>query len=297
MIPRRISPLAGLALAWSLAACQPPTPRLWHPPETAPPGSEWVEPRTGLVFVRIPAGCFMMGAEDWDNNRQWEETPAHPVCLSPFWLGRFEVTNRQFALWHPDHDSGRFLGLDLNGPELPVVNITWQEAEGFARWMRESVGVNAALPTEAQWEYAARGGLSPQWPPNDDWEEACRHENLQDESYLRRYKARIYPVPCADGYPSVAPVGSFLPNRFGLNDMLGNASEWVADWRDPYYYRHSPVHDPRGPERGTRKIVRGGDWHKSDAEPTTRFSFPIDGPLGARDPVRGFRVALPPPAP
>jgi formylglycine-generating enzyme required for sulfatase activity len=187
--------------------------------------------------VLIPGGELLMGADVEDDHR-----PVHAVQVSSFVLDRHEVTNAQYARFcaETERDLPQFWGLDRFSsgevfPHHPVVGVTWHDAQAYCEWR------GMRLPTEAEWEYAARGGLPGRKFP---WGDEITPE-----------KARYNP---SDG---PLPVKTFEANGYGLYDMAGNVGEWVADWYDPGYYADSPEHDPRGPEKGKYKAVRGGGWH------------------------------------
>ncbi|MBF0163167.1 MAG: SUMF1/EgtB/PvdO family nonheme iron enzyme [Magnetococcales bacterium] len=213
------------------------------------------EPMTGLEFVEIPGGCFQMGSEGNDP----DEKPVHEVCVKSFWMSRTEVTNGQYHRFDDQHVSGAYDGHDLNGDLQPVVNVTWDQANRFAGWMSGRGGVHFRLPTEAEWEYAARAGTKTAFPWGDTPGDGCRHANVGDATAKKAWpKWNVF--PCEDGYAETAPVGMFMPNGFGLYDMIGNVWEWVADWYAPSYYASSPKEDPKGPSQGFFRTARGGSW-------------------------------------
>jgi sulfatase modifying factor 1 len=194
---------------------------------------------TPAELVLIPGGEFLMGADS-----KGDHSPAHSVRLDPFYLDRYEVTNAQYQRFC--RATGRrlpqFWGLSgfRSGPgypNQPVVGISWQDAVDYAAWSDQR------LPTEAEWEYAARGGLAGMDFPNGN------SLAPSDGNYAR------------SGQGGPVPVGSYPPNGFGLHDMQGNVVEWVADFYDPAYYASSPVINPRGPETGRFRVIRGGGWH------------------------------------
>ncbi|MBF0628597.1 MAG: formylglycine-generating enzyme family protein [Magnetococcales bacterium] len=235
----------------------PPEP----PPKIAPKAESpaalrtRAEPVTGIEFVEIPGGCFKMGSEQNDP----DEKPVHEVCVASFWMGRTEVTNGQYRRFDPKHDSTAYDGRDLNSDLQPVVNVTWEQANQFARWMSGRGGVSFRLPTEAEWEYAARDGSTSAFPWGDTPAEGCRYANVGDNTAKQTWpKWNVF--PCTDGYAETAPVGMFLPNRFGLYDMIGNVWEWVADWYSPGYYSAAPRDNPKGPTQGFFRGARGGSW-------------------------------------
>ncbi len=204
------------------------------------PGQIWRDPTLGMEFVWIPPGCFIMGS-----NRTMREfrtdKPAHKVCLDGFWMGRYEVTNKQYRAYYPRHDSGNIKGLSLNGDRQPVVNDTWSHARDFARWLSDKSGKHIDLPTEAQWEYAARAGTTGPWYFGDD--SPCLYENLADRlvDAIPAYRSS---VECNDGYAATAPVGSYAPNPFGLYDMLGNVAEKCLDSEDSEAYKKHALNNP-----------------------------------------------------
>lgn len=190
---------------------------------------------TTADMALIPAGPFEMGG-DFD-----EEHPRHRVVLDAFWIDRYEVMNEQYAKYLQATDasapaywnrSDRFHSGD-KFPQHPVVGVSWFEAKTFCEW------IGKRLPTEAEWEKAARGGregFAFPWGDRPDRKRA----NYEGQGTL--------------------PVGSFPPNDYGLFDMAGNVWEWTADWFDAHYYEKSAEANPTGPESGKDKVLRGGSW-------------------------------------
>ena len=185
----------------------------------------------GTRFVWIPAGDFIMGSE------KTPVSPAHKVVLDGFWMAVYETTNLEF-----EHFKIRPRPVESLGDNQPVTRVSWKEAGAFCRWLSKKEGKMYRLPTEAEWEYAARGGLKGKdWPWGDEGPDG---------------RATFSHIP-------MTPVGSYAPNGFGLYDMAGNAREWVSDWYDSYYYNKSPKKNPQGPKKGDFKVTRGGsflDW-------------------------------------
>lgn len=216
-----------------------------------PPTEEPIEsPR-----VLIPAGEFLMGSE---SGRE-DEKPVHKVYLDAFYIDNFQVTNAQYAVCitagacTPLHNTTSQTRIKYFGePEFanyPVIYVLWQQAREYCQWL------GGDLPTEAQWEKAARGGLEGKlffWGDTFEGTEA----NICDISCTQVGKDRNY----NDGFPDTAPVGSFEPNGYGLYDMAGNTWDWVLDWYSESYYEISPYENPTGPETGVDNVARGGSW-------------------------------------
>lgn len=188
---------------------------------------------SGLTFVRIPEGRFRMGSKP-----RAEEERFHEVRISkPFCIGTHEVTVGQWR---------RVMGDSLPGLDerLPITGVSWEEIEVFTAKLNEwEPGVRFRLPTEAEWEYSARAGSVEKFSFGDDPEDLHLYGNCRN-------------LEADDGFEGLAPVGSFRPNGFGLYDVFGNASEWVADWYAPY--PPNAVIDPVGPLYGEDRVRRGG---------------------------------------
>jgi formylglycine-generating enzyme required for sulfatase activity len=188
----------------------------------------------GMPFVLIPAGEFLMGSADGDD----DELPVHTVRISqPFYLGQYAVTQGQWQAVMESNPS-RFTG----DPNRPVETVSWEDVQDFIRRLhaREG-GATYRLPTEAEWEYAARAGSTTAYSFGDDprqlSEYAWYHENAGGQTH---------------------PVGQLKPNAWGLYDMHGNVWEWVQDWYGSY--TAGAAVDPAGPSSGSRRVIRGGGW-------------------------------------
>ena len=271
-------------------------------------------PRDGLAHVLIPAGEFMMGCVEGDAYCQPSERPQHRVRTTRgFWLGATEVTvaaYRRFVTasgyrtraerdnhgraWVRARDEWDWIDrLRWSAPlragepapdSWPALQMAWDDAVAYCKW------AGGRLPTEAEWERAARGGRDNEIYPwgNAKTPEAhgVKYANGSDELTHAKFPAWSFFAGYRDGYAEVAPVGRFAPNGFGLYDMAGNAWEWVADWYSPTYYGLSRGIDPPGPTTGNAHVARGGSWayapeqHRSSergyAEPgfwTATFGF------------------------
>jgi iron(II)-dependent oxidoreductase len=217
--------------------------------------------------VLIPAGKFIMGRADSS-----EELTPHPVELSSFYIDKYEVTNAQYHAFceATDHDLPIFWGLDrfrssLDYPDHPVVGVSQSEARKYAAW------VGRRLPTEAEWEYAARGGLeSLSFDTSDVLEDADANTT----------SAKL-------GGP--VAVGSFKPNGYDLYDMVGNVREWVADYYAEDYFAQSPVKNPQGPQKTRWRVIKGGGWHSGKSCNMVHVRNALPG--GWSDFNVGFRCA------
>jgi sulfatase modifying factor 1 len=244
-------------------------------------------------LVQLAGGAFLMGTDGDYGYGEDGESPAHEVDLPPFSISRYAITNAQFAAfveatgyrteaevfgwsfvfagllptdfpptravagapwWRQveeadwAHPEGPQSAID-DRADHPVVHVSWNDSGAFCAW------ADARLPTEAEWEYAARGGLvQSRFPWGDELEPGGEHRmNVFQGTFPAQNTL-------ADGYAGTAPVAAFEPNGYGLHQMTGNVWEWTADWFDPTYYRASPREDPHGPEAGAARVMRGGSY-------------------------------------
>ena len=227
---------------------------------------DFVEPE----MVRIPAGWFEMGCETGRD----DEKPVHRVWVDAFELAAYQVTHAEYARFlaatkHPQPlhwDDSNF-----HHPQQPVVAPSWFDAAAYCEWLSKTAGRRYRLPTEAEWERAARGGVEGQLYPWGDEPP----ESLPD--YAKRWKT------------GPEPVGLYPPNAYGLYNICDNVHEWCADWYDPRYYARSPERNPPGPAEGSRRASRGGSWrhHIKAARCAARSSIPPEFKYADY----GFRVA------
>jgi formylglycine-generating enzyme required for sulfatase activity len=228
-----------------------------------------------------------------------DEAPVHKVRITrPFYLGQYEVTVGQFRRfveasgykpeseadgtggygYNPDYDPEKsergdaFEGRNSKyswrnpgfkqGEDHPVVNVTWNDAVAMSQWLSEKEGKIYRLPTEAEWEYAARAGTRTRYHSGNDPQSLLKVANIfAADTKMKWPQWKDYALAEGDGFEFTAPVGSFAPNVLGLYDMHGNVWEWCADWYGDNYYAESPDHDPPGPASGKVRVRRGGSWH------------------------------------
>jgi formylglycine-generating enzyme len=195
--------------------------RISYDTEQPAAGSTWTEPTTNMTFVYVPPGCFQIGSPKTEIGHQPNESQTR-FCLQGFWMGKTEVTNAQYQ-YQQNHDSGE----GFNQDNQPVVKISRLQAHHFAQWLSEKTGETFRLPTEAQWEYAARAGKTSAYTWENDSNAACQHGNIADITWRTHHKAATSET-CTDHYAVTAPVAQFQPNNFGLYDMNGNVSEWTC---------------------------------------------------------------------
>lgn len=236
----------------------------------APDVAAYKDPVTGTEFVLIKGGCYEMGDVFADGGT--DEKPAHKVCVDDFYLAKYSVTVGEFrkfvdATGHRTtveegdgciYYTGKDFVTDKNrnwrkpgfpqDDTHPVVCVSWHDAVAFAKWMGKD-GKTFRLPTEAEWEYAARsGGKREKWPGTSNPSE------LKDYAWVDNKDLSGV---------LTHPVGQKKPNGLGLYDMTGNALQWAADWYGQDYYSVSPVNNPKGPEAGNERIARGSSWWES----------------------------------
>ena len=245
--------------------------------------------KDGAKMVLIPAGEFLMGTDpaeipelvklvkQWlpEADASWfeDEMPRHTVSVNAFYMDAYEVTNAQYKKFVQATGHSEPVGWDIegdtlkdgfkpwenknyNGDNQPVVCVSWEDAKAYAEW------VGKRLPTEAEWEKAGRGGLAgKRYVWGDDWPPAKNSGNFTDETSKKAFPNWKIIDGYDDGYAYTAPVGSYKPNGYGLYDMAGNVWEWCADWYGKSYYANSPKSNPKGPDSGDARVLRGGSWY------------------------------------
>jgi formylglycine-generating enzyme required for sulfatase activity len=194
-------------------------------------------PKDGLKYVWIPPGTFQMGCSPGDKECGRDEKPAHRVTITKgFWVGQTEVTVGAYKRFTAA--SGRHMprapsfNSGWANEDMPIVNVTWNDAHYYCTW------AGGRLPSEAEWEYAARGGNA-----------EARFGRLDEVAWYHGNSGN-----------RARGVAQLRANAFGLFDVLGNVWEWVGDWYDENYYQKSPSQDPPGPASGSQRVYRGGSW-------------------------------------
>ena len=259
-----------------------------------------------MELIRIAAGSFVMGDAQGDAD---EQPPAPTVIAKPFWLGKLEVSNEQYAQFDPAHESRfehrsswifseAYLGWPLDRPRQPVIRVSWRQAMAFCQWLSAQTGTKVTLPTEAQWEYACRAGTDTPFFYGDLDSDFSKYANAADESIrdLARESWRPRPpdiVPRDARFNDHAVVttdpGGYRPNAWGLRDMHGNVAEWTRSSYRPYPYRPD---DGREELTDDAKVVRGGSWR--DRPQRCRSAFRLSYPPYQRVFNVGFRVVIEP---
>jgi sulfatase modifying factor 1 len=213
--------------------------------ETAGDGPNFIDAATGMEFVFVKGGCFQMG--DTFGDGIYCEKPVHEVCVNDFYMGKYEVTQGQWKKVM-GNDQSEFRDCEFKdcGDNCPVETVSWNDTQKFISKLNSQSDKNYRLPTEAEWEYAARsGGKKEKWA------------GTSDESSLKDYAWFHY-----NSGPKTHPVGQKKPNGLGIYDMSGNVREWCSDWYGAKYYGESPRDNPRGPGSGEYRVLRGGAWNE-----------------------------------
>ena len=222
------------------------------------------------AMVRIPEGWSVMGCATGRD----DEKPVHRVWVDAFELGSYQVTNTEYGCFLAATSGAPppcWSYTNLNQPKMPVVAVSWHNAVSYCKWLSGATGKSYRLPTEAEWERAARGGAEGLLYPWGD----TPPEMVPD--YAKRWKR------------GPEPVGLYAPNAYGLYNAGDNVHEWCADWYDDSYYGHSQERNPQGPISGTRRASRGGSWrhHIKVTRAAARSSIPPEFQYADY----GFRIA------
>lgn len=243
------------------------------PPDNPKLGSIWLRPSDNMIMLYVPAGSFQMGSDpEKDVYAEDDEMPMHEVTLSEFWIDKTEITNAQYQTCVGEGaciQSEYWNNRDYKGTSLPVTGVDWFDAQNYCIW------AGGRLPTEAEWEYAARGNDGRIYP----WGNQAPICLLDNVNQCGGNIAPVYSLPEA-GKSWVGAIG-----------LAGSVSEWVGDWYDRNYYINSPELNPTGPETGDKKIVKGGTFSANELTARSairRYLYPT-----TRYVSYGFRCAVP----
>jgi sulfatase modifying factor 1 len=238
------------------------------------PGSSISAPKTPPGMIYIPEGYFQMGTS---SGKSEDSKPMHFVNTSAFFIDKYEVSNAEYQkfLMATNHPKPTLWNDErFNKPELPVVGVSWHDAMAYAKWK------GRRLPTEAEWEKAARGNDGRLYPWGKKWAKGF---------FL--FFVNIYGMD--DKYLQTAPVDYYQSgvSPFGVFNMAGNVWEWCLDWYAPDYYRNSPEIDPMGPEKTNMKVLRGGSW--VNTVDGVQVVHRARNTPHAKNSIYGFRTVLP----
>jgi formylglycine-generating enzyme len=262
----KVRPGKGRRITWNILQDFPRGLRAGADWELSTTGDAFKDPVTGMEFVFVKGGCYQMG--DTFGDGQSHEKPVHEVCVGDFYIGKYEVTQGQWQAVTGSNPSN----FSNCGANCPVEQVSWNDVWNFMVELNSKSGKHYRLPTEAEWEYAARsGGKSEKYAGGNDVDAAAWYDGNSGSK--------------------THPVGQKKPNGLGLYDMSGNVWEWCSDWYGSDYYKNSPRDNPQGPASGSYRVLRGGSWYNR--------------PWGVRAAIRnwdnpdyrfnniGFRLAVP----
>jgi formylglycine-generating enzyme required for sulfatase activity len=214
----------------------------------------------GMVFVQ--GGTFEMGSNEGES----DEKPIHSVTVSDFYIGKYEVTQKEWKAIMGNNPS------QFKGDDLPVETVSWNDVQEYLQKLNAKTNSNYRLPTEAEWEYAARGGNK------SNGYKYSGSNNIDNVAWYG-----------GNSNSQTHRVGTKEPNELGIYDMSGNVWEWCNDWYGEHYYNNSPQNNPQGPTSGTYRVLRGGSW--LDTPSYVRCAYRYYGDPTYRDFIFGFRCA------
>ena len=205
-----------------------------------------------MDMVYVEGGTFMMGATaEQGNDADGDEKPAHRVSLDSYYIGKYPVTQRLWVAVMGNNPSY------FKGDKLPVECVSWNKVQDFLKKLNAMTGKSFRLPTEAEWEFAARGGNKSQgykYSGSNNIDDVAWYEG---NSLIKKHKWFSNLLDSRQAHP----VGTKRPNELGIYDMSGNVYEWCQDWYDSKYYENSPQHNPQGAISGSSRVHRGGSWY------------------------------------
>ena len=287
-----------------------------HSPTSIAAGAVFRDCKGCPDMVVVPPGTFTIGSPPDEPGRYDSESPQREIRIErAFAIGRYEVTRRQYAAflrathhpvsgncvtdrrhqgtWAPDAATNFYdPGFPQTG-DHPAVCVSWNDAKAYIAWLNDRTGGGYRLPTEAEWEYAARAGSTTAYPWGASIHDGCTHMNGYDLTILAKkgnlYKSEAVPyADCSDGHVNTAPVGSYTPNAFGLYDMIGNLEEWVEDCRTLSYVQMR-ADGTEGAADCRYRMVRGSSWGAQPRDLRSAKRSKYD-PAGVDDSI-GIRLA------
>jgi formylglycine-generating enzyme required for sulfatase activity len=237
-------------------------------------GKTWTEPVTGMEFVYVKGGCYQMGSTQGGS----DEKPVHKVCVDGFWLGKYEVTQGEWEKIMGDNPS-----YFAYGSRYPVENVSWNDTRKFIKKLNQGFNREFRLPTEAEWEYAARAGTTTPFAFG-----SCI--STDQANYSGNYDYNNCGTKTGVYREKTWQVGSGAANNWGLYDMHGNVWEWCSDWYDKDYYSSSPGKNPQGAASGSHRVLRGGSWifNPANVRSANRYWYKPS----YRVSIIGFRLAF-----
>ena len=283
---------ATLAEPEQPAAAPQPSPRVEPTPrrttEAPTAGTVRQNSKDGLKYVWIPAGSFTMGCSPGDTECFDSEKPPHQVTITKgFWIAQTPTTvaaYKRLAAAGKDTPSAPNFNANWTNDNMPIVNVSWNDSQAYCQW------AGGRLPTEAEWEYAARGGSTDaRYGPLDDvaWYADNSGRQRLDSAEILKSDSANYVKRLNDNGNGTHDVAQKRANGFGLYDTLGNVWQWVNDWYDANYYQSSPSSDPTGPSSGQYRVLRGGSW--GDGPRYVRVSGRLRIDPGSWNFIGGFR--------
>jgi formylglycine-generating enzyme required for sulfatase activity len=256
----------AMQTGWYEAKAENPAPVPKPTPAPSPAKRDFTETATGASFSMkfISGNSFSMGSNDGES----DEKPVHTVRVSDFHMGKYEVTFAEYDKFCDATSREKPSDAGWGRGNRPVINVSWDDATAYCKWLSSTTGKSYRLPTEAEWEYSARGGQNYKYAGSDDWNAVAWNGANSDSK--------------------THPVGQKQANGFGLYDMSGNVWEWCSDWKRDYSSRTET--NPTGAATGSGRVYRGGSWFSGAS--SCRASSRYDGAPAYRDSHLGFRLVL-----
>lgn len=231
-----------------------------------------------IDMIMVKGGAFMMGCNAKKRDCRDDELPLHDVVLSDFYISKYEITYAQYDLFCENTNRKKLHDFGWGRGNRPVVFVSWYDAKAFCKWLSEISGENYRLPTEAEWEYAAKGGNK---------NKGFIYAGSDNANKVAWYLPANHPRPDSLTYMKTQLVGNKKPNKLGLYDMSGNAWEWCDDGYSKNFYKESPTNNPRN--KSLARVARGGGW-KNELSYCLITNRDFDSPK-MKDYDLGFRIA------